>query len=70
MSATTIRPVTIKIEPEMKERVKRLADARHRTSHGLMREAISQYLDREENREAYRQEAIHAWSEYGRPACT
>ena len=64
MSASAIRPVTIKIEPEIKERVKRLADVRHRSSHWLMREAISQYLDREEKREAYRQDALRAWNEY------
>ena len=64
MSASTIRPVTIKIEPEIKERVKRHADARRRSSHWLMCEAISQYLCREEKREVYRQDALRAWSEY------
>ncbi|MDP2784684.1 MAG: ribbon-helix-helix protein, CopG family, partial [Sulfurimicrobium sp.] len=46
------------------ERVKRLADARHRTPHWLMREAIRQYVEREEKREAFRQDAINAWQEY------
>ena len=27
----------------------------------MMREAISQYVEREEKREAFRQDAIHAW---------
>lgn len=56
--------VAIKIDPETKERMKRLADARHRTPHWLMREAIRQYLEREEKREAFRQDAIAAWNEY------
>jgi len=64
MSAAAIRPVAIKIEPEIKERVKRLADARHRTPHWLMREAIRQYVEREEKREVFRQDAIAAWNEY------
>lgn len=64
MSTAGIRPVAIKIEPEIKERVKRLADARHRTPHWLMREAICQYVEREEKREAFRQDAITAWNEY------
>ncbi len=64
MSTATIRPVAIKIEPEIKERVKRLADARQRTSHWLMHEAIRQYVEREEKRETYRQDAISAWNEY------
>ena len=64
MTAAVIRPVAIKIDPEIKERVKRLADARHRTPHWLMREAINQYVDREEKREAFRQDGIKAWNEY------
>ncbi|MBK8336151.1 MAG: CopG family ribbon-helix-helix protein [Sterolibacteriaceae bacterium] len=64
MSVPTIRPVAIKIDPEIKERVKRLADARRRTPHWLMREAIQQYVEREEKREALRQDAIRAWNEY------
>lgn len=64
MGTTAIRPVAIKIEPEIKARVKRLADARHRTPHWLMREAIRQYVEREEKREALRQNGIDAWNAY------
>jgi predicted transcriptional regulator len=64
MTADVIRPVAIKIDPEIKARVKRLADARHRTPHWLMREAIKQYVEREEKREAFRQGTLHAWDEY------
>jgi len=64
MTVTTVRPVAIKIDQDIKDRVKRLADARHRTPHWLMREAISQYVEREEKREAFRQAGIKAWTEY------
>ena len=64
MTSTTARPVAIKIDPDIKERVKRLADARQRSPHWLMREAISQYVEREEKREAFRQDGISAWNEY------
>jgi predicted transcriptional regulator len=64
MSTAAIRPIAIKIDPEIKERVKRLADARQRTPHWLMREAIRQYVEREEKREALRQDAIKAWHQY------
>lgn len=33
MTSTTVRPVAIKIDDDIKARVKRLAEARHRTSH-------------------------------------
>lgn len=64
MTAAASRPVAIKIDTDIKARVKRLAEARHRTPHWLMREAISQYVEREEKREAFRQEGIKAWNEY------
>lgn len=64
MTTAAVRPVAIKIDPDTKERVKRLAEARHRTPHWLMREAIQQYVEREEKREAFRQSAIKAWDEY------
>lgn len=63
-AATAMRPVSIKIDDDIKVRVKRLADARHRTAHWLMREAITQYVDREEKREAFRQDTLKAWEDY------
>lgn len=64
MAVAATRPVAIKIDEETKARVKRLADARHRTSHWLMREAIIQYVEREEKRESFRQDTLKAWEEY------
>lgn len=64
MSTAAARPVAIKVDPDLKERVNRLASARHRTPHWLMHEAIHQYVEREEKREALRQDALNAWNEY------
>ncbi len=64
MAVAAVRPVAIKIDEDTKGRVKRLADARQRTPHWLMREAITQYLDREEKREAFRQDALQAWEAF------
>ena len=63
-TATVARPVAIKIDADTKERLKRLAASRQRTPHWLMREAINQYVTREEKREALRQDGINAWNEY------
>ena len=49
MGASAI-PVAVKIAPEMKERMKRLAEAKQRTPHWMMREAIRQYIEREEKK--------------------
>ena len=64
MTVATANPVAIKLDPEIKERLKRLASARHRSSHWLMREAIVQFVQREEKREAFRQDATKAWNDY------
>lgn len=63
MTAAAIRPTTIKIDQSTKERMKRLAEVRNRTPHWMILEAIHQYVDREEKREALRRDAIDAWRE-------
>lgn len=57
-------PVAVKLDPEVHARVRELAKAQHRSAHYLMREAITQYVEREEKREALRQEALAAWATY------
>jgi predicted transcriptional regulator len=64
MAVAAVRPVAIKIDEDTKARLKRLADTRQRTPHWLMREAITQYVDREEKREAFRQDALQAWEAF------
>ncbi len=64
MTTTQSIPMSIKLKPDMCERIKHLAATRNRTLHWLMCEAISQYIDREEKREAFRQDTIKAWNEY------
>ena len=59
-----LKPVSVKLDPETKARIEHLAQARHRTPHWMMREAIAQYVEREEKREAFRQDTINAWQEY------
>jgi predicted transcriptional regulator len=54
----------LELDASIKDRLQRLADARQRTAHGLMREAIEQYVDREEKRERLRQDAFAAWAEF------
>jgi predicted transcriptional regulator len=56
--------VAIKLDPIMRDRIKRLADARQRSSKWMIREAIAEFIDREEKREAFRQDALRAWQEY------
>ena len=64
MTDSVTRPVAIKLDEDTRARIKRLAETRQRSSHWLMREAIAQYVEREERREALRQDALLAWRDY------
>lgn len=55
---------SIKLDGTEHERLRILGHARDRTPHYLMREAIRQYLAREEARESFRAEAETAWLDY------
>jgi predicted transcriptional regulator len=55
---------TIKLDREMKNRVQRIASAHRRSAHWVLREAVAQYVEREEKRENFRQDALKAWAHY------
>ncbi len=58
------KATSIKLDDELKGRVQHLAEARRRSSHWIMREAIAQYVEREEARESFKQEALASWTAY------
>jgi predicted transcriptional regulator len=55
---------SIKIDDELKGRVQHLAALRQRSAHWIMREAITQYVAREEARESFKQEAVASWAAF------
>lgn len=55
---------SVKLDDDLKNRIQRLADARHRTPHWIMREAIHDYVAREEAKESFKQEAVASWKAY------
>jgi predicted transcriptional regulator len=57
---------SIKLDIETKDRVQRLAASRKRSAHWVMKEAIAQYVTREESLEAAHQAALDAWENYKR----
>ncbi|MER2520305.1 MAG: CopG family ribbon-helix-helix protein [Bdellovibrionales bacterium] len=54
----------VKLDEEMRERLKVVGAALRRTPHWLMREAISQYLTREEDKLRKAQETLESWEHY------
>lgn len=57
-------PVSIKLSEDERSRLSVLSAARQRSSHYLMREAVREYLSREEARQAFVDEAEKAWLDY------
>ncbi len=55
---------SVKLDDGLKSRIQRLADIRHRSAHWIMREAIRDYVEREEARESFKQEALASWTAY------
>ncbi len=55
---------SVKLDASLKQRLQQLAGARQRSPHWLMREAIREYVDREEAREDFKQEALASWEIY------
>jgi len=59
-----VRPIAIKLDQDTRDRLKRLADAKDRSTHWMLREAVAQFVEREEKREALRQAGLQAWEEF------
>jgi predicted transcriptional regulator len=55
---------SVKLDDDLKGRIEKLAGERRRSAHWIMREAIRQYVEREEARESFRREALASWNEY------
>ncbi len=64
MTASTARPISVKLDFDIRTRIERLSEARSRTTHWMMREAIRQYVEREEKREAFRKDTLEAWETF------
>lgn len=57
-------PTSVKLDENLKARLQDLAERQQRSAHWLMREAIRDYLDREESKENFKQEAMASWKSY------
>lgn len=64
MVANIARPMSVKLDPDTRARLDHLAKSRRRTPHWMLREAVAQYVEREEKREAFRQDTLKAWEAY------
>ena len=61
--ATQSVPKVVKLDADIKERLDRLGELKHRSTHWLMKEAIVRYLTEEEYQEQLKQETLARWKE-------
>lgn len=54
----------MKIRDEIKLKVNHLAQTKHRTAHWIMCEAIRKYVETEELKEDFQNEALASWEHY------
>jgi predicted transcriptional regulator len=55
---------SVKLDDDVRDRIQRLAAARKRSPQQMMHDAIEQYVDREEQREKTRTDALAAFQQY------
>lgn len=55
---------SLKLDATLRDRVKSLADKRHRKAHWVMVEAIREYVEREESRQNAWEDAMKAWENF------
>ncbi len=61
-----IKPMAIKLPQQERDRLQQLGAVKKRSAHWLAKEAITQFLDREEAAELFKQESVARWEGYCR----
>jgi predicted transcriptional regulator len=64
MASNANRPAENEIDNDLEAPLNRLAETCPHVSHGLMREAMTGHVGREEKREAFCKDAFDAWEAY------
>ena len=60
----SISPMSVKLEPALRERLNVIAERHKRSAHAIAREAIAAYVEVEDARDALNRDAMAAWHHY------
>lgn len=63
MKTRAASPMTVKLELSLRNRLKNLSDLKQRTIHWLMKKAIIEYIEHEEQTEKLKQETLDRWKQ-------
>ena len=55
---------SVELSDDLEARISRLSGQRQRPAHAIIRKAIQQYVEREEARVSFKDEAEASWAEY------
>jgi predicted transcriptional regulator len=61
---TATQNLTVRLDAPMCERIRALSESHKRTKHWMIKEAVREYVEREEAREALRKAALESWNDY------
>ena len=61
---TAPRPIALDLDPETGARLARLADALNKPAEALLRDAVAQFVAREEYRQSFQTDAQQAWDRF------
>ncbi|MDR3298716.1 MAG: ribbon-helix-helix protein, CopG family [Candidatus Accumulibacter sp.] len=61
---TANQNVTVRLDRPMCERIHTLAESRKRTKHWMIKEAVWEYIEREEAQEALRKTPLESWRDH------
>lgn len=61
---TALRPIALDLDADTRARLNRLADTRNQSADVLLRDAVSQFVEREEHRQSFHHDAQLAWEAY------
>jgi len=61
-----VKPMAIKLPQQERDRLQQLGAVKKRSAHWLAKEAITQFLDREEAVEHFKVESVARWEEHCR----
>ena len=63
MKADNQKTISIKLKPEIKEKLIHLSKIKDRSPHWMMNKAITNYIEQEDRNEQLRQETLERWKE-------
>lgn len=61
---TTTTTMGVKIDTEIRDRLRALGERKQRSPHWLMRQAIVRYLEEEEEAQRRNEETLERWAQY------